>query len=93
MAEKFSKLLDQFPVTPYLDNRDSLVEWTWFIHNEVNKSIEKPKISFPEFYTSYYDKYKPIEVSFLEKYKIIRKALHFVILVALLISVMYLYES
>ena len=36
-----SQLLDKYPVTPYLDNRDSFVRWMNFIQNKVNVNIGK----------------------------------------------------
>jgi len=50
MSSDFSKLLEQYPVTPYLDNKESLVRWTWYIHNKVNDKLEKPRISLGEVY-------------------------------------------
>ena len=28
VGDKFSKLLDKYPVTPYLDSRESFIKWT-----------------------------------------------------------------
>ena len=39
MGNLFSKLLDIYPVTPYLDSRESLVKWMHFIHNKINLSL------------------------------------------------------
>ena len=39
MSSDFSKLLNMYPVQPYLDNRETFVRWTWFIHNKINKKI------------------------------------------------------
>jgi len=50
ISGEFSKLLDKYPVSPYLDNRESLVRWFHFIHNKVNKKLEKPEITLNEFY-------------------------------------------
>jgi hypothetical protein len=36
MGNDFSKLLDEYPVTAYLDSRDSLIRWMHFIHNKIN---------------------------------------------------------
>ena len=36
-AADFSKLLDEYPVSPYLDSRDSFVRWMHFIHNKINE--------------------------------------------------------
>ena len=43
----FSQLLDKYPVSPYLVNRDSFVKWMHFIHNKINVRIGKPEISLP----------------------------------------------
>ena len=62
IASNFSKLLDVYPITPYLDSRESIVRWMHFIHNKINESLNKPKISLQEFYVSYYEEYKSKEV-------------------------------
>lgn len=53
MGNKFSKLLDKYPVTPYLDSRESFIKWTHFIHNRVNESLEKPTLPYSEFIEMY----------------------------------------
>ena len=35
-STRFSNLLDEYPVSPYLDSRDSFIRWMWFIHNKIN---------------------------------------------------------
>jgi hypothetical protein len=49
MADNFSTLLDKYPVSPYLCNRDSFMRWAHFIHNKVNRQLGKEEISL---YTS-----------------------------------------
>lgn len=48
MGDKFSQLIDKYPVTPYLDNRDSFVKWVNFIHNKINVMIGKEEITLLE---------------------------------------------
>jgi hypothetical protein len=36
MASRFSQMLDEFPVSPYLRNREALTRWVYFIHNKYN---------------------------------------------------------
>ena len=60
MAASFSELLETYPVSPYLDSKDSLVRWTHFIHNKINKKLEKDQISIGKFYTEYYKQYETI---------------------------------
>ncbi len=42
-GDHFAKLLDKYPVTPYLDSRDSFIRWVHFIHNRVNEELDEPK--------------------------------------------------
>jgi hypothetical protein len=66
IANDFDKLLQLYPISPYLDSRKSLVEWVHFIHNKINEKLEKPKISLNDFYSNYYEKYKKKDVQFKE---------------------------
>jgi hypothetical protein len=45
MGDNFSILLDKYPVSPYLCNRDSFIRWAHFIHNKVNHKLGKEEIS------------------------------------------------
>ena len=58
IGNDFNKLLDNFPVTPYLVNRDSFIRWVHFIHNQINKKLNKPEISLQEALKIYYLKYE-----------------------------------
>jgi len=93
MATHFEKLLDQYPVTPYLDTRESFIRWTHHIHNKINELLEKKKISLAEFYEQYYDHYKPKEVKFKEYYKIRAKVIYLVIVVLFIAAIVYFYNK
>lgn len=56
---RLKKLMETYPIAPYLDNRKSLVSWVHLIHNKINKHLEKPEISIEKFYSDYYDLFKP----------------------------------
>jgi Erv1 / Alr family len=88
-----SKLLDEYPVLPYLDNRESLVRWMWFIHNKINQKLEKPQITLNDFYIKYYEAYKPTNVKMREYYKLREKIIYGGILVTMLGSIYYLYDK
>ena len=88
MATNFSKLLDEYPVTPYLDSRDAFVRWMHFIHNKINEMLEKQKISLAEFYSKYYEEYKPKEVKWAEYYKIRNKVIY-VVVISIFVAVIY----
>jgi FAD-linked sulfhydryl oxidase len=85
MASSFEKLLDQYPVTSYLDNRESFVRWTWFIHNKINEQLEKPKLSLSELY----ERNKPI----VPIYKHTEKIMFAVSITALSGLIYYLYDK
>ena len=40
ISDNFSKILDRYPMTPYLDSRESF-KWMHFIHNKINHFLEK----------------------------------------------------
>lgn len=55
IGNRFSRMLDKYPVTPYLDSRESFIKWTHFIHNRVNEALKKPTFSYANF-IDYYNK-------------------------------------
>jgi hypothetical protein len=93
MSGEFSKLIDKYPVTPYLDNRESLIRWTHFIHNKINQKLERPQISLNEFYVKYYEEYKAQNVKMDEYYKLREKAIFCGIIVTIVGSIYYLYDK
>ena len=93
ISSEFSKLIDKYPITPYLDNRDSFIRWTHFIHNKINQKLEKPQISLNEFYIKYYDEYKSDNVKAVEYYKLKEKLVYSLIIVTIVGSIYYLYDK
>lgn len=93
MASDFSKLLEQYPVQPYLDNKESFIRWMWFIHNKINKKLEKPQISLNDFYVKYYEEYKPINEKMSEYYKIRGKLIYSGIIICFFGGIWYLYDK
>jgi len=84
MGNKFSQMLDVYPVSPYLDNRDSFIRWTHFIHNKVNAVLGKDQLSFFEANEKYEAFYKPKPVFLYETFKVRKQMFHLVLIVALL---------
>jgi hypothetical protein len=73
MGNNFEKLLDKYPITPYLYNRESFIKWTLFIHNKINNQLNKEELPFQKFYEKYYEQYKSTDIktkteSFVDKY-------------------------
>ena len=93
ISGEFSKLIDKYPVTPYLDNRESLIRWTHFIHNKINQKLEKPQVSLSEFYVKYYEEYKAQNVKLVEYYKFREKLLFCGIIVTIGGAIYYLYDK
>jgi len=93
MATYFSQLLDQYPVSPYLDSRDAFIRWMHFIHNKINQRLEKPNISLSKFYEHYYEQYKPNDLKMREYYKMRSKIIYFVIIALFIGAIFYLYNE
>ena len=91
IAGKFVKLLDQYPVTPYLDSRETFVRWTHFIHNKINEYLEKPKISLEKFYSDFYEAFKPKFQKQAEYYRWREKVVYLLVIVGLIGTIYYLY--
>jgi hypothetical protein len=59
IGDRFSNLLDKYPVSPYLGSRESFVRWVHFVHNKVNVILGKDEMSFLESVDAYFAQYKP----------------------------------
>jgi len=93
IASDFSKLLDSYPVTPYLDSRESFVNWLHFIHNKINEKLGKPKVTLSEFYTQYYDEYKPKDIKIQNESKWKQKLIYTIVIVMVFFLILYLYNK
>ena len=93
IGNEFSKMLNLYPVVPYLDSKESLIRWTHFIHNKINEKLEKPTISLEEFYTLYYHQYKPKKVHWTEHMRLRKKIIYVVFIVFLIGLLIYFYTQ
>jgi len=93
ISTAFSKLIEKYPITPYLDNRDSFVRWMHFIHNKINVALEKPQLSLNDFFVQYYDAYKPKPEKYTEYYKIQGKVLYLFTILGIGGTIYYLYDK
>lgn len=93
ISGEFSKLIDKYPITPYLDNRDSFVRWMHFIHNKINEKLEKPTISLNQFFINYYDAYKTKDEKMDIYNKIKGKVIYIGIILCLGGAIYYLYDK
>jgi hypothetical protein len=93
IGNSFEKILDEYPVTAYLDSRDSLIKWMHFIHNKINEKLEKPKITLNEFYFRYYEEYKPKDIKMKEYYRWREKLIYIFVLMGATGLIVYLYNK
>ena len=59
----FTDFLNNYPVTPYLDSRESLIKWMYFIHNKINVSLNLPEKTLAESLQDYHKLYEPKETT------------------------------
>jgi len=90
---EFSDMLDKYPVTPYLDNRDSFLRWTVFIHNKVNVLLGKPELELEEAMRLYDMQYVPEKLDLYGDTEFQRKVVYMnmAILLALLLVAYMVY--
>ena len=91
----YTKHIQEYPITPHLDNRATLVKWVIQIHNFANLSIGKPAYT-PEEVLYIYSQLKPVspfikvdERKIREKqiYKKNRGILYIMIIIAFIVAV------
>jgi hypothetical protein len=88
IANNFSNMLDKYPVTPYLDNRDSFKKWMHFIHNKINVLLGKDEISFDKAEEIYEKSYLPKKLLLSEKFHLQK---HHIYLIFTIISFFLIY--
>ncbi len=93
ISKQLEKMIDLYPIAPYLDNRDSFIRWTHFIHNKINEKLEKPQISLNDFFVWYYNEYKSQNEKLAEFYRLREKLIYGGILFTILGSIFYLYDK
>lgn len=93
VSKELEQLIDKYPITPYLDNRESFVKWTHFIHNKINEKLEKPQITLNDFYILYYNQYKSHNEKMAEYSKLREKLVYGGILAGMIGAIYYLYDK
>ena len=71
--KSFSNILDSFPITPYLANRDSFFFWIYYVQNQMNKSMGKLEYTSLQYMDEYYKEYLPKEIILSRKFGIQKK--------------------
>jgi hypothetical protein len=91
ISARFANYLDKYPVTPYLDNRDSFVRWIFFIHNKFNQYLGKEEISIIRGTEYYWNQYRPKTIIIGEKFMFDKKIMIMLILFFLVLAIYFLY--
>ena len=93
IGNNFSRLLDKYPVEPYLSDRLAFMKWVHFIHNKINAKLDKPEISFHDSLESYYNHYKPKEIVNHEWIKKKKKMIQIATLISIFFLTIYIYNK
>lgn len=93
IGNEFSKMIDRYPVTPYLESRQDFIRWMHFIHNKINVSLDLPEKTLEETMTEYYEHYKPKAVKDAEERKRREKIVFIIGIIIILIAAAYLYNK
>lgn len=91
IGNDFMKMIDDHPVTPYLDSRESFIRWVHYIHNKINKILGKDELSFLESLDKFKSEYKPKSVSITEKIQMNKNYFFIFIIFILLFLIYYFY--
>ena len=88
MGDRFAEMLDKYPVTPYLDSRESFIRWVHFIHNKFNVMLGKEEMSYLASLDDYAAQYKTKPVVLSEKLHISK---HYIYVALMLILCFFIY--
>lgn len=90
-SNHFSRVLDNFPVTPYLDNKDSFTYWVHCVHNRMNAYIGEAEKTYLQHLDDYYQEYLPKQYVLSEKKGIHKKYIIFGIIFILSFFIVWHY--
>jgi hypothetical protein len=92
IAGEFQKMMDVYPITPFLDSTLTLTKWLHFIHNVYNKRLNKPEIAFSTFKKQYFAMYHKRE-SIEYTTKVLKRVGISVVLIAMISICLYFYNK
>jgi len=93
----YSGMLNDYPISPYLDSKISLLKWVNFIHNKYNRMLNKPIIEMHKGLEDYYKLYdndisKEIKNKKMREYIVYVSIVSFLILVCIYLYYVNIYE-
>ena len=90
---KYYDFIQNLPLTPYLDSRESMIKWVHFIHNKINVYLGKPELTYYEAMDKYYQNYKLKDVKMREERTNKHKYIYGGAVILLVSLIIYLYFS
>lgn len=63
----FIELIEKYPVSPYLEDREGFKSWVHFIYNQYNTSVGNEEKTLYQALQDYYQFYKPKDVVMKEE--------------------------
>ena len=93
IGNHFAKLLDDYPIEPYLSSRLSFMKWVHFIHNKINSYLGKKDISFSDFLSAYQKQYEPKDITLKKENKSKKRYIEISITIALVLIVLYCFKK
>jgi hypothetical protein len=91
MGNQFSRMLEKYPISPYLGSKDSLIRWVVFIHNKYNEMLGKHEISLDAAMAAYYDHFIPKPVYLHHKLRMRRYWIHVAFIMLCFCLIYWLY--
>jgi hypothetical protein len=91
-GEWFRRMLDEYPISTYLDKKDSLLHWISFVHNKINARLGKPQVSFVEGMQQYKNKYRTQTQQLFFDTKLRRRWVTWLAVVVVLLLVLFYYK-
>jgi hypothetical protein len=92
IRNQFSHLLDEFPVTPYLANKDSFVYWIHFMKNKLSEIKGKELRSYFQDLDEYYGEYVP-QIQLSSRFGIQKKVLVWFLILISFFGVVFLSQT
>jgi hypothetical protein len=91
IKSQYNELLNKYPITPYLENRTSIVKWGWFFHNKINEKLKKRQISIEDFYKDFYNSHQNYTFQISMKwFRSIKDVVFYCITIGILIYISYI---
>lgn len=90
IGNNFCQIINLYPVSPYLDNRESFIRWMNFIHNKINIILGKEELSLKESIEKYKNNYKTKTIILYETIKVRQQIIYSLFILVIFIYILVL---